>query len=189
VVVIAIALTGSGLLDEFSRCRVEQAPSRLRNSSLRLAAHAIAVRATDLQRHIFACGGREPRFPLAETVFTLVATKLCRLPGCAAIERDVHARDAGVAAECSCPSFASPPYYGAQFSRLRAKRGPKKALCAVAASMLTAIYHMLKDGTHHQDLGADHFDRRSSEAKATHHMAQLAKLGFHVELQPVAHAA
>jgi Transposase IS116/IS110/IS902 family len=57
-------------------------------------------------------------------------------------------------------------YYGAQFRRLRPKRGPKKAICAVAASMLTAIYHMLKDGTHHQDLGADHFDRRSSEAKS-----------------------
>ncbi len=80
-------------------------------------------------------------------------------------------------------------YYGAQFKRLRAKRGPKKAICAVAASMLTAIYHMLKDGTEHQDLGADHFDRRSNEAKARHHVAQLARLGFHVELQPVAQAA
>ena len=76
-------------------------------------------------------------------------------------------------------------YYGAQFKRLRAKRGPKKAICAVAASMLTAIYHMLKDGTHHQDLGADHFDRRSNEVKARHHVAQLARLGFRVELQPV----
>ena len=80
-------------------------------------------------------------------------------------------------------------YYGAQFKRLRAKRGPKKAICAVAASMLTAIYHMLRDGTHHQDLGADHFDRRSNEVKARHHVAQLARLGFHVELQPVAQAA
>ena len=51
--------------------------------------------------------------------------------------------------------------------------------------MLTAIYHMLKDGTHHHDLGADHFDRRSSEAKAKHHVAQLARLGFHVEIQRV----
>ena len=80
-------------------------------------------------------------------------------------------------------------YYGAQFKRLRAKGGPKKAICAVAASMLTAIYHMLKDGTHHQDLGADHFDRRSNEVKARHHVAQLTRLGFHVELQPVAQAA
>ena len=50
-------------------------------------------------------------------------------------------------------------YDKAQFNRLRSKRGPKKAICAVAASMLTAIYHMLKDGTFHRDLGADHFDR------------------------------
>ena len=34
--------------------------------------------------------------------------------------------------------------YKAQFNRLKARRGPKKAICAVAASMLTAIYHMLK---------------------------------------------
>jgi hypothetical protein len=32
--------------------------------------------------------------------------------------------------------------------------------------MLTAIYHMLKKGTEHEDLGADHFDRRSTEIKA-----------------------
>jgi transposase len=80
-------------------------------------------------------------------------------------------------------------YYKAQFNRLRSKRGPKKAICAVAASMLTAIYHMLKDGTEHQDLGADHFDRRSTEVKAKRLVAQLAKLGFQVELQPLAEAA
>jgi transposase len=80
-------------------------------------------------------------------------------------------------------------YYKAQFNRLRGKHGPKKAICAVAASMLTAIYHMLKDGTEHQDLGADHFDRRSSAVKANRLVAQLTKLGFKVELQPLAKAA
>jgi transposase len=80
-------------------------------------------------------------------------------------------------------------YYRAKFNRLRAKRGPKKAICAVAASMLTAIYHMLKDGTEHHDLGADHFDRRPAEIKAKRLVAQLAKLGFQVELQPIAEAA
>src|SRR3954465_8287465 len=38
-------------------------------------------------------------------------------------------------------------YRQAQSPRLRARRGPKKAVCAVAASILTAAYHMLKDGT------------------------------------------
>jgi transposase len=80
-------------------------------------------------------------------------------------------------------------YYKAQFNRLRGKHGPKKAICAVAASMLTAIYHMLKDGTEHHDLGADHFDRRSSAVKANRLVAQLTKLGFKVELQPLAKAA
>jgi transposase len=80
-------------------------------------------------------------------------------------------------------------YYKAQFMRLRAKRGPKKAICAVAASMLTAIYHMLKDGTEHHDLGANHFDRRSAEVKVTRLVAQLTKLGYQVELQPMAKAA
>ena len=80
-------------------------------------------------------------------------------------------------------------YYKAQFHRLKARRGPKTAICAVAAAMLTAIYHMLKDGTDHRDLGAHHFDHRSTKLKANHLVAQLTKLGFKVELQPLAEAA
>jgi len=80
-------------------------------------------------------------------------------------------------------------YYAAQFQRLKSRRGPQKAICAVAASILTAIYHMLKDGTSHQDLGADYFDRRSPEAKARRLVAQLSRLGFEVQLQPLAQAA
>jgi transposase len=38
-------------------------------------------------------------------------------------------------------------YLQAQFYRIKARRGPKKAIMAVAASILTAIYHRLKDGT------------------------------------------
>jgi hypothetical protein len=44
-------------------------------------------------------------------------------------------------------------YLQAHFQRLRHRRGPKKAICAVAASILTAAYHMLRDGTFYQDLG------------------------------------
>ena len=80
-------------------------------------------------------------------------------------------------------------YYKAQFNRLKSRRGPKKAICAVAASMLTAIYHMLKDGVEHHDLGADHFDRRTADFKAKRLVAQLNKLGFHVVLQPLQKAA
>jgi hypothetical protein len=80
-------------------------------------------------------------------------------------------------------------YYKAQFNRLRSKRGPKVAICAVAASLLTAIYHMLKDGTVHQDLGINHFEVRSVEAQTKRLVGQLSKLGYQVELQPLATAA
>lgn len=80
-------------------------------------------------------------------------------------------------------------YYRAQFFRLQGRRGPQKAICAVAASLLTAIYHILKDGVEHRDLGAAYFDRRPPELKAKRLVAQLAKLGFAVQLQPIAQAA
>ncbi len=80
-------------------------------------------------------------------------------------------------------------YYRAQFFRLQARGGPQKAICAVAASILTAIYHMLKNGTFHQDLGAAYFDRRSPESKVKRLTRQIAKLGYDVTLQPITKAA
>jgi len=79
--------------------------------------------------------------------------------------------------------------YNAQFNRLKARRGPKKAICAAAASMLTAIDHMLKDGVEHKDLGAGHFDRCPAIIKASRLLAQLAKLGFRADLHSLAEAA
>jgi transposase len=80
-------------------------------------------------------------------------------------------------------------YYRAQFFRLQAKRGPQKAICAVAASILTAVYHIIKDGTEHHDLGAAYFDRQPVKLKASRLVARLKKLGFAVQLQPIAQAA
>ena len=50
-------------------------------------------------------------------------------------------------------------YLRAQFLRLKSRRGPKKAIMAVAASMLTAAYYMLRDDVDYRDLGTDYFDR------------------------------
>ena len=60
---------------------------------------------------------------------------------------------------------------------------------ATIASLLTTIYHMLKDGTQFQDLGADHFDRRSKEVRANRLVTRLANLGFEAKLTPLAVAA
>jgi transposase len=81
-------------------------------------------------------------------------------------------------------------YYKAQFFRLQSRRGPQKAICAVAASILTAVYHILKDGTEHRDLGGDHFNNRCSvEVQTKRLVARLTRLGFEVQLQPIAQAA
>jgi hypothetical protein len=80
-------------------------------------------------------------------------------------------------------------YYMAQFQRLKSRRWRQKAICAVAAFILTAIYHMLKNRVPHHDLGADYFDRRSPETKVRRLVAQLSRLGFEAKLQPLAQAA
>src|SRR3712207_5997884 len=67
-------------------------------------------------------------------------------------------------------------YLRAQFQRPRQRRGPKKAICAVAASMLTAIWHMLRHGTFYQDLGPDHFNKRSPAQQAEHLARQITRL-------------
>src|SRR5215470_1553465 len=76
-------------------------------------------------------------------------------------------------------------YLQAQFHRLRARRGAKKAIGAVAASILTAAYHMLKTGTLYQDLGADHFVRRSKTTHTQRLVKTLEHLGYAVDLKPL----
>ena len=77
-------------------------------------------------------------------------------------------------------------YFEAQFLRLKARRGPKKAVVAVAASILTTAYHMLTDGTCYQDLGADHFARRNPARAAAKLANRIRNLGFDVEIRPAA---
>jgi transposase len=77
-------------------------------------------------------------------------------------------------------------YYQAQFFRLKARRGPKKAAIAVAASRLTAAYHMLKDGTFHQDLAADHFIKRDKARIAARLVKRIKDLGYGVSLTATA---
>jgi transposase len=84
---------------------------------------------------------------------------------------------------------AKKSYYRAQFYRLQARRGPQKAICAVAASLLTAIYHIINNGTPHHDLGIQYFDRRTPETKAKRLAAQIVKLGYQVTLTQIAEAA
>ena len=75
-------------------------------------------------------------------------------------------------------------YLQAQFHRLRARRGAKKAILAVAASMLTAAWHMLRNQTDWHDLGAAHFDRADRKKTVNRLLKRLRQLGFNAELMP-----
>jgi transposase len=77
-------------------------------------------------------------------------------------------------------------YARAQFHRLKARRGAKKAVVAVAASMLTAIYFVLRDRTPYRDLGVYYFDRRDQTKIANRLRRRLESLGFSVQMQPAA---
>ena len=75
-------------------------------------------------------------------------------------------------------------YLKAQFHRLRSPRGAKKAIGAVAASILTAAYHMLKNGTFYKDLGTDYFDHRAKPKQVHRVIGRLQNLGFAVQITP-----
>ena len=77
-------------------------------------------------------------------------------------------------------------YLNAQFFRIESRRGPRKATLAVAVSMLTATYFMLRDGVEYRDLGHDYFDRINKAKAADRLVRRLNALGFEVELKAAA---
>jgi transposase len=88
-------------------------------------------------------------------------------------------------AEAAQAAGRTDTYLGAQYRRLRARRGPSKATKAVAHSIIVAAFHMLSQDTPYRDLGADWFDRRHPEARARKLSAQLNALGYSVQLEPI----
>jgi len=77
-------------------------------------------------------------------------------------------------------------YLRAQFLRIKSRRGAKKAIMAVAASMLTAVYYMLRNGMPYHDRGADHLDDRDNRQVANRLLKRLAALGFTVTVTAAA---
>ncbi|MBQ5655516.1 MAG: IS110 family transposase [Bacteroidaceae bacterium] len=69
-------------------------------------------------------------------------------------------------------------YFYAQFARISAHRGKKRAYVAVAHSMLIAIYHILKDGVVFKDLGADYYNQFNRERKINAYLKKLKALGW-----------
>jgi transposase len=77
-------------------------------------------------------------------------------------------------------------YLRAQFLRLRSRRGPMKAIIAVAASMLNAAYHILRDGVPYKELTGTYLDARDRTKLATRLIRRLSDLGLQVEVRTAA---
>ena len=77
-------------------------------------------------------------------------------------------------------------YLGAQYTRLRGRRGPAKATTAVGHTILVAAYHMLRDGVTYHELGPDWFDRLSPDQHARRLARQIEALGYTVTISTAA---
>lgn len=80
-------------------------------------------------------------------------------------------------------SRARATYFAAQYHRIAARRGKKRAIIAVAHAILVTIYHMIRHGSTYRDLGADYFDQRSRESIAQNAVRRLHRLGYTVAIQ------
>jgi transposase len=75
-------------------------------------------------------------------------------------------------------------YLSALYAHFVRRKGEKRALVAVAHSMLVSAYQMLRNNQTYQDLGPDHFDRMAPLEKAQRMVKRLERLGYRVELSP-----
>jgi len=74
-------------------------------------------------------------------------------------------------------------YFQAQYRRLAGRRGKKRAIVAVAHSLLTIIYHMLKDASEYRELGCHYFDKLNAHRLLPHLLKRIKDMGYQVTLQ------
>jgi transposase len=79
-------------------------------------------------------------------------------------------------------------YLGARFRQLKARKGLKRAVVALAHEILTIIYYLLSRGRDYEDLGLAYLDERNREAIQRRATRQLQRIGFNVHLTPAAAA-
>jgi transposase len=80
-------------------------------------------------------------------------------------------------------SLSKNTFLAAQHRRLARRLGAKRAAIAVAHSILVIAYHVLRDNTPYQELGADFYDRRTPKAVVRRLTKRLEDLGFEVVLR------
>jgi len=88
----------------------------------------------------------------------------------------------GVLGEIAASAARTGTFLGERYRRIARKRGKRKALAAIARSILVIIFHLLADpAARYRDLGPDHYDNRvSRDRKISNHRRQLEALGLTV---------
>jgi hypothetical protein len=90
-------------------------------------------------------------------------------------------------AQCAnSASHTKNTYLSAQFKRISARRGRKRAIIAVAHTILIICYVLIRDRVNYQELGADFFDKRDKAGIVKRSVKRLEALGYEVSVKPKA---
>ena len=73
-------------------------------------------------------------------------------------------------------------FFYAQYQRIAMRRGKKRAILAVAHSILIAIYYMIREDKEYEDLGADFYNKFNKEKKANAYIKKIKELGYDVQI-------
>lgn len=92
----------------------------------------------------------------------------------------------GALVSCARAAARTTTYLGAQYHRLAARRGSRRALVAVGHTILGIIFALLRSGRPFRDLGATYFDRHDAERVSRRLTRRLEQLGYRVTLVPPA---
>jgi len=76
-------------------------------------------------------------------------------------------------------------YLSAFYRRIQARKGPQKAVMALAHHLITVVYQVLARGEEYVELGGDYYDRRNQPKAVARLVGRLLKLGYYVDLTPV----
>jgi hypothetical protein len=76
-------------------------------------------------------------------------------------------------------------YLSSFYRRMQMRKGPQKAIMALAHHLITIVYNVLSRGEEYVELGGDYYDQRNKPKVVSRLVARLAKLGYEVQLKPL----
>lgn len=94
-----------------------------------------------------------------------------------------HALQAALTQAAWAASHTKNTYLSAQYRRIAARRGRKRAIVALAHTILVIAYHLIKNEQTYRELGGDYFDKRNPQTIANRLVRRLEKLGYSVVLE------